>query len=114
MRIKRGVTAHKRHKKIFKANKGYRGPYKNVFKRAMEAWLKAGQHAYKGRKQKKRDYRSLWIVRLNNALRQEGTTYSKFINKLTKKNIKLSRKTLSELAINHNNVFKVIVKEVSK
>jgi len=114
MRIKRGVTAHKRHKKIFKANKGYRGPYKNVFKRAMEAWLKAGQHAYKGRKLKKRDFRSLWIVRLNNALRQEGTTYSKFINKLTKKNVKLSRKTLSELAINHSEVFKFIVKEVSK
>ena len=80
----------------------------------MEAWLKAGQHAYKGRKQKKRDFRSLWIVRLNNALRQEGTTYSRFIDKLTKSHVKLSRKSLSELAVNNMEVFKVIVKEINK
>ena len=112
MRIKRGVTSSKRHKKIIKANKGYRGPAKNVFKRAMEAWLKAGQHAYKGRKLKKRTFRSLWITRINNALREDGLKYSTFINSLNKSGITLSRKSLSELAVNYPNSFKAVVKEV--
>jgi len=114
MRVKRGVAAHKRHKKLIKANKGYRGPYKNVFKRAKEAWLKAGQHAYKGRKLKKRTFRRLWIVRINNALRLQGTTYSKFIKFITDKKVGVNRKSLSEIAVRYPEVFTGIVKEVMK
>jgi len=114
MRIKRGVAAHKRHKKIFKANKGYRGPCKNVFKRAMEAWLKAGQHAYIGRKLKKRTFRRLWIVRINNALEALGIKYSRFIHAQSKSGIKLNRKVISELAVNYPKTFNVLVEEIKK
>jgi large subunit ribosomal protein L20 len=114
MRIKRGVAAHKRHKKIFKANKGYRGPCKNVFKRAMEAWLKAGQHAYKGRKLKKRTFRRLWIVRIGNALKDFGINYSRFINAQLKSGVKINRKVLSEMAVNYPASFGVLVNEIKK
>ena len=112
MRVKRGVTAHKRHKKIFKANKGFTNQTKNVFRRAKEAWIKAGQHAYIGRKLKKRQFRGLWIVRINAALDGFGVSYSKFMNKLTKAKVGLNRKVLSELAINQKEVFAEIVKKV--
>lgn len=112
MRVKRGVTNHNRHKKIIKANKGYRGPMRNVFRRAMEGWLKAGQHAYVGRKLKKRQFKNLWVVRLNNAAREHGLKYSTFINLVKKAEIKLNKKVLSELAFNYPEVFKVLLLEV--
>jgi len=113
MRARSVVSARKRHKKIILANKGYRGPCKNVFRRAMEAWMKAGQHAYKGRKLKKREFRSLWITRLSNALRLEDVKYSIFINQLKKQSIELNRKMLSEIAVQYPVVFKEIVKKVN-
>lgn len=112
MRVKRGVTSRRKHKKILKATKGYRGAAGKAFKRAKEAWIHAGQHAYRSRRQKKRDYRSLWIVRINAVLDAMGYSYSKFIGALKKKNIMLDRKVLSEMALSHEAAFKSLVKEV--
>ena len=113
MRVKRGIARHRRHKKIRALAKGYRGMRKSTFVKANEAVIKAGQNSYIDRRKKKRDFRSLWIVRLNAAIREAGSKYSVFIDQLHKKNIQLDRKTLSELAIREPEVFAKIVKEVS-
>lgn len=111
MRVKRGIVRHRRHRKIRKLAKGYRGMRRTTFVKANEAVIKAGQNAYISRKLRKRDFRSLWIIRLNAVLREQGISYSRFIAALTKKKIGLNRKVLSELAIHEPAVFAKIVKE---
>jgi large subunit ribosomal protein L20 len=108
-RVKRGVTAHARHKKVLKAAKGFYGRRKNTIRIAKQAVEKAGQYAYRDRKAKKRTFRSLWIQRINAATRQHGMTYGSFINGLTKAGIEVDRKVLSDLAINQPEAFKVLV-----
>ena len=109
-RVKTGVVRRKKHKKILKATKGYRGTRSKLFKRAHEAYLRAGEHAFAGRKIRKREMRKLWIQRINAALTPFGISYSRFINLLVKKNIRLNRKTLSEIAIRDPETFAKIVK----
>ena len=111
-RVKRGVTSHAKHKKVLKAVKGQWGRRKNTIRVARQAMEKAMQYAYRDRKAKKRDFRSLWIQRINAGVRAEGLTYSKFINGLAKSKIKLDRKVLAELAYNNPEVFKSVVKKV--
>ncbi len=108
-RVKRGVTSHARHKKIIARAKGYRMMNGNVFSRVKNAVAKAGMNAYIDRRNKKRTFRNLWIVRLNNAVRALGSTYSEFINQLYLKQVKLDRKALSNLAISHPEVFAKVV-----
>ena len=111
MRVKRGIHRHRRTKKLKALVKGYRGMKRTTVKKAKEAVIKAGQNAYRDRKLKKRTFRSLWNVRLNAALRPMGVKYSQFIPALIKAKITLDRKTLSELAIHHPEIFVAIVKE---
>ena len=111
-RTKRGVTSRAKHKKVFKAVKGQWGRRKNTIRIARQAMEKAMQYAYRDTKAKKRDFRSLWIQRINAGVRTEGLTYSRFINGLAKSKIKLDRKVLAELAYNNPEVFKSIVKKV--
>lgn len=108
-RVSRGVTKHARHKKITDLAKGYRGRRKNTFRIANQAVEKAGQYAYIGRKLKKRQYRALWIQRINAAARLHGLTYSTLINGLNKANIEVDRKMLADLAINEPAAFKALV-----
>lgn len=109
VRVKRALMTRKRHKKILKATKGFRQLNSRVFSRAKNAWMKAGQNAYIGRRLKKRNFRRLWTVRINNAVRLQGSTYSKFINLLYKKRVKLNRKVLSSMAVSHPEVFNKVV-----
>ena len=111
-RVKRGVTSRAKHKKVFKAVKGQWGRRKNTIRVAKQAMEKAMQYAYRDRKAKKRDFRSLWIQRINAGVRSEGMTYSKFINGLNKSGVKLDRKVLADLAYDHPEAFKTIVKKV--
>ena len=114
MRVKRGIVRHRRHKKIRKLARGYRGMRRTTFKKANEAVMKAGQHAYKDRRRKKRDFRSLWIVRLNAAVRNNGLkSYSTFIATLKKEGVLLDRKVLAAFASDYPEVFERIVKKVS-
>lgn len=108
-RVKRGKIAHKRREKILRYTKGFRWGRKSKERAAKEALLHAWTHAYAGRKQKKRDFRNLWNVRINAAVRAEGLSYSKFIAALKRKNIRLDRKILADLAANEPAVFKKIV-----
>ena len=110
-RVKRGVTAHARHKKVLKAAKGYYGRRKNTIRVAKQAVEKAGQYAYRDRKAKKRNFRSLWIQRINAATRQHGLTYGRFIDGLNKAGIEVDRKVLSDLAINQPDAFKALVEK---
>ena len=112
MRVKRGVTTHARHKKILEAAKGYRGGRSKLYKEARTAVIHAGADAYRGRKQKKRDNRSLWIIRINAALSTHNVSYNKFINDLKKKNIELDRKILSQIAVEDPKAFGDLVKKV--
>jgi large subunit ribosomal protein L20 len=112
MRVKRGTTTNRRHHKILKLAKGYRLGRKNIFKRAKEAVMMAGQNAYSSRRKKKSDFRKLWIIRINAAVREFGLSYSTFINKLTRADIKLNRNILSELSIHNPETFKKIVEKV--
>ncbi len=98
-RVKRGVTAHARHKKVLELAKGYRGRRKNVYRIAKEAVMKAGQYAYRDRRRRKRDFRVLWIARINAAARECGMTYSVFMNGLKKADIQIDRKVLADLAV---------------
>jgi large subunit ribosomal protein L20 len=98
-RVKRGVTAHARHKKVIDAAKGFRGRRGNVFRVAKEAVMKAGQYAYRDRRVKKRDFRVLWIARINAAARELGMTYSVLMNGLKKAEIEIDRKMLADLAV---------------
>ena len=111
-RVKRGVTSHARHKKVLKQVKGQFGRRKNTIRIAKQALEKAMQYAYRDRRNKKREFRSLWIQRINAGVRSEGLTYSKFINGLNKSGIKLDRKVLAEIAYNDPEAFKSIVKKV--
>jgi large subunit ribosomal protein L20 len=112
-RVKRGVTQRKRHKKILKAAKGYRGARGNLFREAKRAVMKAGLHAYRHRREKKREIRGLWILRINAAVRTMGMNYSRFINALLQKNVQLDRKVLSHLAMEKPGIFKEVVNFVS-
>ena len=98
-RVKRGVIARARHKKVLKAAKGYRGRRKNVYRVAKQAVMKAGQYAYRDRRQKKRQFRTLWIARINAGARELGLTYSRFMNGLKKASVEVDRKVLADLAV---------------
>ena len=111
-RVKRGVTSKAKHKKVFKAVKGQWGRRKNTIRVARQAMEKAMQYAYRDRRNKKRDFKSLWIQRINAGVRAEGLTYSRFINGLNKSKIKLDRKVLADLAYNNPEAFKSLVKKV--
>ena len=112
MRVKSGVRTKRRHNKVLKLAKGYWQSRSSQFKKAAEAVLHAGQYAYAGRRIKRRDFRSLWIVRINAAVRPEGLSYSQFMNKLKTKKITLDRKILSQIATEYPTVFKRIVENV--
>ncbi len=111
-RVKRGVTAHARHKKILKLAKGYRGRRKNVYRIAKQAVMKAGQYAYRDRRTRKRVFRQLWIARINAASRSLGMTYSRFMAGLKKAQIDIDRKVLSDMAIRDPAGFEAIVNKV--
>ena len=110
-RVRRGVTSHARHKKVLKQVKGQYGRRKNTIRIAKQALEKSMQYAYRDRRAKKREFRSLWIQRINAGVRAEGITYSKFINGLNKSGIKLDRKVLADIAYNNPEIFKSIVKK---
>ena len=110
-RVKRGVTSRAKHKKVLKAVKGQWGRRKNTIRVAKQAMEKAMQYAYRDRRNKKRDFKSLWIQRINAGARAEGLTYSKFINGLNKSGIKIDRKILAEIAYDNPEAFKTIVKK---
>jgi large subunit ribosomal protein L20 len=111
-RVKRGVTARARHKKVLALAKGYRGRRKNVYRIAKQAVMKAGQYAYRDRRNKKRVFRRLWIARINAATRQQGLSYSKFIAGLKKAAIDLDRKVLADMAVHDPAAFGSIVDKV--
>jgi large subunit ribosomal protein L20 len=111
-RVKRGVIAGRRHKKILKKAKGYYNARRKVFRVAKQAVIKAGQYAYVGRKLKKRDYRSLWIQRLNAAARMHGLSYSRLINGLKLAGLGIDRKALAEIAVHEPGAFAAIVEQV--
>jgi large subunit ribosomal protein L20 len=111
-RIKRGVTSHKKHKKVLELTKGHKLGRSTKIREAKQSLLHAGNYAFAGRKQKKRDMRKLWIIQLNAAIRAEGMSYSKFIAALKAKNISVDRKILADLAINEPEDFKRIVSQV--
>ena len=110
-RVKRGVTARARHKKVLALAKGFRGRRGNVFRIAKEAVMKAGQYAYRDRRNKKRVFRRLWIARINSASRSFGLTYSQFANGLKKAGIEIDRKVLSDMAIYDSAAFGAIVEQ---
>lgn len=110
-RVKRGVTTHARHRKIIKAAKGYYGRRKNTFRVANQAVEKAGQYAYRDRKAKKRNFRSLWIQRINAAAREHGVTYGRFINGLSRAGIEVDRKVLADIAVHEPASFKSLVEK---
>lgn len=108
-RVKTGVTAHARHKKILKLAKGYRGARSKQFKKANETVMKAGQYAYRDRKVKKREFRRLWIARINAAARLNGISYSRLICGLTKAGVAIDRKMMAELAVSDAAAFSKLV-----
>lgn len=108
-RVKRGVTATARHKKILKQAKGYQGARSRTYRTAKQAVIKAGQYAYRDRRQRKRQFRALWIARINAAVRAHDMTYSQFINGLRKANIELDRKVLADLAVFNEAAFADII-----
>lgn len=110
-RVKRGVTAHAKHKKVIKAAKGYYGRRKNTIRVAKQAVEKAAQYAYRDRKVRKRNFRSLWIQRINAAVREHGLTYGRFIDGLNKAGVEVDRKVLSDLAIHEPEAFRVLTEQ---
>jgi len=111
-RVKRGVTARARHKKVLDQAKGYRGRRSRVYRVAKQAVMRAGQYAYRDRRNKKRVFRALWIARINAATREHGVTYSVFMNGLKKANIGLDRKVLADMAVTDKPAFAAIVNQV--
>ncbi|PIP16817.1 MAG: 50S ribosomal protein L20 [Candidatus Portnoybacteria bacterium CG23_combo_of_CG06-09_8_20_14_all_37_13] len=111
-RVKRGTTAHKRRQKVIKQAKGFKWGRKTKYKLAKDALRHAWLHAYRDRKRKKRDFRRLWQIKINAACRQQGLTYSKFINKLKKAKIELDRKILAHLGEKEPDVFKKIIEKI--
>ena len=112
-RVKRGVTTHARHRKVIKAAKGYYGRRKNTFRIANQAVEKAGQYAYRDRKVRKRNFRALWIQRINAAAREHGLTYGRFIDGLNKAGIEIDRKVLADIAVHDSDAFKALADQVS-
>ena len=110
-RVKRGVTTHARHKKVLNRAKGYRGARKNVFRVANQAVAKAGQYAYRDRRQKKRQFRALWIARINAAARLNGLSYSRFMNGLSRAEIDLDRKVLADIAVHDSDSFSALAEK---
>ena len=110
-RVKRGVTAHARHKKVIDLAKGYRGRRGNVYRVAKEAVMKAGQYAYRDRRAKKRDFRALWITRINAAAREHGVRYGQFMFGLKAANIEVDRKVLADLAVMDKPAFLALVNQ---
>ena len=110
-RVKRGVTARARHKKVLALAKGFRGRRGNVFRIAKQAVMKAGQYAYRDRRQRKRQFRALWIARINAAARELGLTYSTFMNGLKKAAIEIDRKVLADLAVFDKPAFAAIAEQ---
>ncbi len=110
-RVKRGVQANRRHKKILKQAKGYYGARSRTFRVAKQAVIKADQYAYRDRKQKKRQFRSLWIVRINAAARQHDMSYSQLINGLKKAEVEVDRKQLAEMAVYDQTAFSALVQQ---
>jgi large subunit ribosomal protein L20 len=108
-RVKRGVVARARHKKVLKQAKGYYGARSRVYRVAVQAVTKAGQYAYRDRRQKKRQFRQLWIARINAAARQNGLSYSRFINGLKKASVEIDRKILADIAVHDKNAFSALV-----
>lgn len=113
-RVKRGVTARAKHKKVLAKAKGYYGARSRVYRVAKQAVIKAAQYAYRDRRQRKRQFRSLWIVRVNAAAREHGLSYSVFMQGLEKASIKLNRKMLADIAIQDKNAFAMIAAEAKK
>jgi large subunit ribosomal protein L20 len=109
-RVKRGVTARARHKKVLKQAKGYYGARSRVYRVAKQAVIKAGQYAYRDRKQRKRQFRALWIVRINAAARECGLSYSHFMNGLSKAEIEIDRKVLADIAVHDKDAFAELAK----
>lgn len=112
MRVKTGITRRAKHKKILKAAEGYRLTYSKTYRRAHEAYMHAGQYAYRGRKERKRQLRQLWIMRINAALRQIGFVYKDYVHKAKLANVALDRKILADLAVAEPEVFKTVVMQV--
>jgi len=108
-RVKRGVVARARHKKVLKKAAGYYGARSRVFRTAKQSVIKAGQYAYRDRRQRKRDFRSLWVIRINAAVHQHGLSYGRFIFGLKRANIELDRKTLADLAVRDKPAFEKLV-----
>ncbi|MFH4355509.1 MAG: 50S ribosomal protein L20 [Neisseriaceae bacterium] len=113
-RVKSGVTAHARHKKVLQQAKGYRGRRKNVYRVAKQAVMKAGQYAYRDRRQRKRQFRQLWIIRINAAARLNGLSYSQFMAALKKSSATIDRKILAELAVHNREAFAQLVESVKQ
>jgi large subunit ribosomal protein L20 len=113
-RVKRGVQARKSHKKVLKQAKGYYGARSRVYRVAFQAVTKAGQYAYRDRRQKKRVFRQLWIARINAAARQNGLSYSKFMNGLKKASIEIDRKILADIAVHDQATFAALVTKAAK
>jgi large subunit ribosomal protein L20 len=113
-RVKRGVQARKSHKKVLKAAKGYYGARSRVYRVAFQAVTKAGQYAYRDRRQKKRVFRQLWIARINAAARQNGVSYSKFMNGLKKASIEIDRKILADIAVHDQATFAALVTKANE
>ncbi|MDR3592885.1 MAG: 50S ribosomal protein L20 [Negativicutes bacterium] len=111
-RVKKGVTAHKRHKKILKLAKGYRGAKSKLFKKANETVMKALYYARRDRRAKKREFRGLWIARINAAARINGISYSQLINGLKKAGVEVNRKMLADLAVNDSSAFGKLVETI--
>ncbi len=112
MRVKRGITTHAKHKKLLAANKGYRMTKRRLVRVAKQAYLHAGEYAYAGRKMRKRDFRRLWITRISEAVKQNGLSYSSFINKLKAANIEIDRKILANLIVENPETFSAILDKV--
>ena len=113
-RVKRGVQARRRHKKVLKQAKGYYGARSRIYRVAAQAVTKAGQYAYRDRRQRKRQFRSLWIARINAGARQHGLSYSRMIHGLKKASIEIDRKVLADLAVNDKNAFMVLAEKAKE
>lgn len=113
-RVKRGVTAHARHKKVLAKAKGYYGRRKNTIRIAKQAVTRAGQYAYRDRRARKRNFRSLWIQRINAASRAHGLTYGRLIDGLTKSGVEIDRKVLADLAVHEPSAFEALVEQARR
>ncbi|MEJ5310841.1 MAG: 50S ribosomal protein L20 [Anaerolineae bacterium] len=114
MRVKAGTVTRRRHKKIIKQTQGFFGTRRKLFRRANEAWMKSMAYAYRDRRNRKRDMRRLWIIRINAAARINGVSYSRLVNGLKKANIALDRKMLAELAVNNPAAFAAVVQTATQ